>query len=202
MTRRGRRRFTRFVRDYLAYGGAWKRALQVQADVDTPSRAWNSRPWQPYAAESKATLASTRNSGKRYRPTGEIMGATTRRREHGAGSSCRSANPGKRSAPRIGSSANLFQSVGIAYDQPPSPPKKPSEEYLAGLSLEDLFSLIDESNWIAFRVGRAREGLGIWWISEWNIQYKKYSTKNNLKILINYTGIMLINTKIVVKRGE
>ena len=42
----------------------------------------------------------------------------------------------------------------------------------------------------------------IWWISEWNIQYRKYSIKNNLKILINYTGIMLINTKIMVKRGE
>ncbi len=46
--------------------------------------------------------------------------------------------------------AGLFENMGIAYDQPPPPPEKPSDEYLAGLSLEDLFSLVDASNCIRF----------------------------------------------------
>jgi HEAT repeat protein len=40
--------------------------------------------------------------------------------------------------------------VGIAYDQLSPPRKKPDEEYLASLSLEDLFSLVDASNCIRF----------------------------------------------------
>ena len=46
--------------------------------------------------------------------------------------------------------ADLFAGVGIAYDRPVPPREKPSEEYLAGLSLEDLFSQVDKSNCIRF----------------------------------------------------
>jgi hypothetical protein len=46
--------------------------------------------------------------------------------------------------------AALFRNVGITYGQPPPPREKPSEEYLAGLSLEDLFSRVDKSNCTRF----------------------------------------------------
>ena len=46
--------------------------------------------------------------------------------------------------------ADLFRDVGIAYDQPSPPRERPSEEYLAGLSLGDLFAQVDKSNYIRF----------------------------------------------------
>jgi len=46
--------------------------------------------------------------------------------------------------------AALFRDVGIAYDQPPPPREGPSREYLAGLSLADLFAQVDRSNYMGF----------------------------------------------------
>jgi hypothetical protein len=44
--------------------------------------------------------------------------------------------------------AALFRDIGIAYDQPPPAQEGPSREYLAGLSLAELFAQVDKSNYV------------------------------------------------------
>jgi hypothetical protein len=137
------------VRDYVSYGRAWKRALQVLADVDIPQGVEQAVAAVCRRIKSDAGIRAqfsedVQADWRRYSRDDEQMRAQ-----------CRLfppiCEPWKTICTQNRELADLFQGVGIAYDQPPAPREKPSEEYLAGLSLEDLFALVGESNCGAFR---------------------------------------------------
>ncbi len=137
------------VSDYVSYGRAWKRDLQVVVDMGTPE-----------GAEQAVAIACRRIKGDAdiYAQFKEDVQADWRRYsrdDEEMRARCRLflpiCEPWKTICTQNRELADLFQGVGIPYDQPPAPREKLSEEYLAGLSLEDLFSLVGESNCGAFR---------------------------------------------------
>jgi hypothetical protein len=136
------------LRDYVLCGRKWKRVLQVLAEVDTDAAleqtvALFCRRVRSDAGVHSQFLDAVRESWDWYCWHDEE--ARSR-----CGFLLPICEPWKTMCERNKELASLFADVGIAYDQPPPPREKPSEEYLAGLSLEDLFSLVDKSNCTRF----------------------------------------------------
>jgi hypothetical protein len=132
------------LREYVLYGQEWEHALRVLADADTLVALEQSVAALCHRINSDANVLvqfheAVQESWKWYVWHDE----ETRGR-------CRFflpiCEPWKTICAQNGELADLFRGVGITYDQAPSPKEKPSEEYLADLSLEDLFAQVDESN--------------------------------------------------------
>jgi hypothetical protein len=149
MAMRGSSEAVRILRDYVSYGQMWDEVMDILADVDTPEaldqtvaalchRIRNDaavyvqfedavqRDWDSYCHHNEDTRTRCRFFLPICEPWRSICGRNVE-------------------------FAGLFSGVGIDYDWPP-PPERPSKEYLAGLSLGDLFSLVDESNRTDFRL--------------------------------------------------
>jgi hypothetical protein len=148
MAQRGSSEAVRILRDYVSYGQMWDEVMDILANVDTPEaldqtvavlchRVSNDaaahaqfedavqRDWHSYCYYNE----DTRTRCRFFLPTYE---------------------PWKSICERNPEFADLFGRMGIDYNQSP-PAEEPSKEYLAGLSLEDLFSLVNESNCSYFR---------------------------------------------------
>jgi hypothetical protein len=136
------------LRDYVSYGEDWKDALYTLAEIDT------------LAALEQTVAVFCR----RANTDANILADFKREVEDGWRWYCESDEdrrarcryflpvyePWKTLCERNREFAGLFENMGIAYDRPSPPPEKPSEEYLASLSLEELFALVDESNCTRF----------------------------------------------------
>ena len=149
MAQRGSLEAVHILRDYVSYGQAWVEVLYTLAHLDMPEVFGQAAAEVCSRARNDAAVHAqfedeVRKSWRTYCYTDE----DTRARPdywflpiH---------EPWKSICARNTELADLFRSIGIDYDQPP-PPDKPSKEYLAGLSLKDMFTLVDESNRTLFR---------------------------------------------------
>ncbi len=133
------------LREYVSYGREWDEELRVLAEADTLT-----------ALEQTVAALCDRINGDadalaQFNDIVQEDWEWYGQRDEGARAQCKFllpiCEPWKTICERNAEFARLFDTAGIAYDQPPSPPQEElSEEYVAGLSLGDLFALVDESN--------------------------------------------------------
>ncbi len=137
------------MRDYVSYGRAWKCVLKFLAGVDTPEGL------EQAAARLCRRVKDDPGIHAQFAEyVQEDWGAYSQHDEETRawyGYLLPICEPWKTICTRNRELADLFQSVGIDYDQPPAPQAKLSKEYLEGLSLDDLFSLVNELNLNTFR---------------------------------------------------
>ncbi len=136
------------LREYVSYGQRWDRVLQILAEVDTPTALEQTVALFCHRVRSDANVHSQFQETVREHWDWYCWHDEDGRSQCGFLLPIR--EPWKTICTHNDEFAALFRGVGIVYDQPPPPREEPSEEYLAGLSLEDLFSLVDESNCTRF----------------------------------------------------
>jgi hypothetical protein len=134
------------LRDYVSYGQDWCWILRDLAGADTPAALEQSVAVVCRGADRDADVLAefqdeVRDSWESY------CGADRETRARGR-FFLPVSEPWKTVCSHNEAFAALFRSVGIAYDQPCPPRERPSDEYLAGLSLADLFSQADKSNYM------------------------------------------------------
>jgi len=140
----------RILVDYVSYGRKWYSViLQILAELDS----------REALERTVATLCSRVRSDEKVRAEfEEVVRAHWRwycrddaQARVRSGYFLPICEPYKTLCERNSALAECFADVGIAYDQPPAPRERPSEEFLASLSLEDLFAQVNESNCARFR---------------------------------------------------
>ncbi len=132
------------LRDYVSYGQRWQNVLRVLADVDTPVALEQTVAALCHRINGDAKVLAQFNDA--VQESWKWYGWYDEKARAQCNFFLPICEPWKTICTHNGEFANLFRGVAIAYDQPSPPKKKPSEEYLASLSLEDLFALVDESN--------------------------------------------------------
>jgi len=136
------------LRDYVSYGQEWEFVLRVIAGVDT---------WEALEQSVAVLCRRIRSDANVHRQFGEAV-------QNAWGWYCLHdedtraecsfllpiSEPWKSLCEQNSELENLFAGVAIDYNRPVPTEEKPSEEYIAGLSLEDLFSQVNDSNCIRF----------------------------------------------------